>query len=336
MYIKQKLVTPLILTIPDDTAVFSILNPEEKISKKIIMENYINFYAYREPTYKTMVFRFENFMNYENINGLDHCFIPMSLLKKYYGIEIILQLIREGYVITLPVMRKCFEFYGDNAKGTHIMFIYGMDTVRKVLVCRDFDAHKFVDFEVSFEAVEKSMLIYERSYTVEEEGMLAFKVSKTVSPEIDYAKVFFEFKKLMQEIFSYNASYGVGAINAYINDINIQPTRYLDTNAWYHFANYLREATKLIPIRFNILKEDLLQKEVNEYNIKVIDKLNNDITNLFSICSKALIRGTELTVPKVKEYAEYLYICKEDFKAAAELFCSIILSYSNQDICDKF
>ena len=102
MLIKNPVFEPLILTIPDDVIVFSV-NP---------------------PHLQEVVFRFENFMDYESIHGLERCFIPMGIVKKYYSDEaIILQLLKEGYIVNMPVDRSCISFYGKEAVGTHRILI---------------------------------------------------------------------------------------------------------------------------------------------------------------------------------------------------------------------
>ena len=62
MLIKKKIYEPMIITIPDDAAFFSILNPAEKATEKVVMENYINFYCYKDSGTDISFFRFEDFL----------------------------------------------------------------------------------------------------------------------------------------------------------------------------------------------------------------------------------------------------------------------------------
>lgn len=59
-----------------------------------------------------VVFRFENFMDYESINGLERYFIPIYLMKKYYAqLHNVINLLKEGYVVSMPVNKGSINFY---------------------------------------------------------------------------------------------------------------------------------------------------------------------------------------------------------------------------------
>ena len=211
MIIKKKLYKPFILTIPDDTSIFSIMDLDNPICRKIIMENYINFYGFRDYPREYILFRFENFMNYETISELNRCFYEMKILKKYYnGPNLMIQLLREDYVIMLPISRCCIRFYGSGNRGHHLLFIFGVDTERKIFFCKDFSERRFVEFEVSFDEIKRSLDIYFREFSRESDGLLAIKVNPNSSTEIDYSKVYCEFYKLKQSFYTNEAGYGVG------------------------------------------------------------------------------------------------------------------------------
>ena len=78
MIIKNKIYQPNILTIPEDTSLFSILCPSEKITSKIIMENYIDFFCFKDPANNLVYFRFKKFMDYGNIEGIKQSFIHLD------------------------------------------------------------------------------------------------------------------------------------------------------------------------------------------------------------------------------------------------------------------
>ena len=126
MIIQKKIYNPMILTIPDDVVLFTILNPEDKMTRKIVMENYINFYAYKDAVSGISYFRFEDFKNYENLDGVEKCLVPMNLIKENSNsLGFLLELLQTDYVISLPIVKKFIDFYGQDADGTHVLFVYG-------------------------------------------------------------------------------------------------------------------------------------------------------------------------------------------------------------------
>ena len=250
MLIKKEIFTPAILTIPDDTAIFSILDMGKKITRKIIMENFIDFCCFKDN--HIMLFRFRNSLNFENIKGLDQCFIPIEIIQKYHdNLDVLIHLIMEGYAILMPVCRNCIDFYGNNTVGSHLAFIYGVDTSKKTFFCKDFLGEYFMTFETSFESIKKSLLNYHSIYTQKSDGLIAFRTSKTVCPNIEYSNVFCEFSKLCQEFATDTVGYGLKAIDLYLSNIK----DYHDILSWYVIANYMRESIKLMNIRYNILKD---------------------------------------------------------------------------------
>jgi hypothetical protein len=56
MMISNPVYTPLINTIPDDTMLFCMLDPNTEIAQKVIVENYVNFYAKRHPYVGDVIF----------------------------------------------------------------------------------------------------------------------------------------------------------------------------------------------------------------------------------------------------------------------------------------
>ena len=101
----------MILTIPDDVVLFTILNPEDKMTRKIVMENYINFYAYKDAVSGISYFRFEDFKNYENLDGVEKCLVPMNLIKENSNsLGFLLELLQTDYVISLPIVKKFIDF----------------------------------------------------------------------------------------------------------------------------------------------------------------------------------------------------------------------------------
>ncbi|GFI46787.1 hypothetical protein IMSAGC019_02107 [Lachnospiraceae bacterium] len=328
MVIKRDIYQPLILTIPDDTALFSILDPEEEITKKIVMENYINFYSFRDPQYGNVVFRFENFMDYESIVGLERCFIPIDIMKKYYDdLDIIIKLLTEGYGITMPVARSCISFYGNDAEGNHLLFIYGADTERRNFFCKDFSGGKFVEFEVPFDAVKNSLAVYYRPFAKESDGLLAFRINKKISPQIDYTKVYCEFHKLDQEYYSDEAGYGIGAVNMVLNDIKKRPFAYAAAGSWFNVCYFLLEASKLFNLRYKIftnepgLKQD---KEVGSAGAD-INKLFKDTNLLFLTVYRLHLKKINVLEDVFKELVTLLCICRDDLRVVVKYFCGAIL-----------
>lgn len=332
MLIKKELYSPLIRTIPDDTALFSILNFETKIAKKIIMENYINFYCFKDFPFDYTVLRFENFMDYESIEGLERCFIPIDIVKKYYyNLDIFFELLNEGYIILMPIHRSSIAFYGEQAEGNHLLLIYGFDTLMQVFLCKDFEGYNFVEFNVTFNDMKKSILSYFRPYSRESNGLLALRICNSTPPFVNYSKVYTEFNKLGQEFMTHKSGYGLGAVNLFLKDIQSKPLNSVTIYSWYVLANYLRESTKLINIRYNILEEEICKKQIkklseNRYKIK---KLSHDVDNLyFKVCK--LFSPTSILSDGVStNLSTLVYVCKEDLKEISYFLCEIISNFLN-------
>lgn len=315
----------MIFTIPDDAAFFSILSPAEKITEKVVMENYINFYCYKDYESDISFFRFEDFLKRGNIEGMDICFVPLNMLRRdQSSIDILVELLMEEYFISVPIMKKYIEFYGSSAKGTHVMFIYGVDTFQKAFLCKDFAGQAFVEFTASFEEMQNSLLNYNICGLKEQNNLNAFRIDEKILPTIEYAKVYSEFHKLCQEFSSRRAGYGMGAIDLYLREVRGYPQNTELIGSWYVLANYLREATKLMNYRYRILEREVLvtDKGLTEGE-KILWKLNQDTDILFfkigRMKSKEIIVDSDIA----DSLSGMVEICKEDFRKIADYFCRV-------------
>lgn len=333
MRIEKEIYSPLILTVPDDAALFSVLNPSKKITKKIIMENNINFYCYKDLVSGIAFFRFKDSMNYGCIEGLKRCCIPIDIVKKYHDlIDLITKILMEGYCIIMPVNKGSIDFYGKNVEGTHQVFIYGIDTQRQILLCKDFEANCFVKFEVSFEEVENSLKDYDFINIQESDGIMAFQINESILPVIEYSRVYSEFYRFNQEFVSNEASCGLGAIELYLSEIKRYPSDYNLIMSWYVLANYLRESAKLMMIRFNILKEENTDEQnIELFNNQIlVKKLLKDTDILFfKICrlrNKMVIVDDGIT----NNLCSLVNMCKDDFRMLAIYFCKLLISIVNK------
>ncbi|GEM_PF-2223714 len=326
MIIEKKLYEPMIHTIPDDCCLFSLLNVEDEFAKKIIMENYINFYAFKDRQYGNIVFRFENFMNYESILGLERCFIPIGMLKKYYGnLNIIVQLLSEDYAIMLPVSRKYISFYKSNPEGNHLLLIYGVDTYKKIFLCKDFQGRKFTKFQVTFKEMMDSIENYVRPFPKESDGLLAFRINFKESPCIDYAKVYLENYKMRQQYFSGDVGYGVGAIDLALYDVKVRPEEYILAERFFNLICYLFESSKLFKFRYSVLKNELNKMEIGmEDGEDIIKKLYGDTSNVLFKIEKWHLKGISTSGLVLEELLKRLYMCREDFCWVTEYFCNQI------------
>ena len=278
MLIRKKIYEPMIYTRPDDAAFFSLLDPAEKITEKVIMENYIDFYCYKDSETDISFFRFEDLLKRGNIEGMDCCFVPLGMLQRNKsGIDILVELLMEGYFISVPVMKDYIGFYGSSAGGTHVLYIYGADTFQKAFLCKDFAGHAFVEFTVSFEEMQNSLLNYNICCSKEQNNLNAFRINEKVFPAIEYAKVYSEFHKLCQDFSSRRVGYGMGAINLYLREVRGYPRNIELAGSWYVLANYLREATKLMKYRYRILEKEIpMTCEGVAEGEKILRKLEHD------------------------------------------------------------
>lgn len=321
MLIKKEIYPPFILTIPDDAAVFSILNPVEKVAAKIIMENYINFLCYKDFESGISFFRFEDSMHYETIQGFKKCFIPIHIIKKYSGLDYILQLIKENYFVTMPVDKGSIDFYGEGVEGTHLIFIYGVDTLRQVFLCKDFNQLNFVDFEVSFEMMSNSLKNYSRPDPQGIDGLRGFQIDRETTTSIDYARVYSEFYKLSQEYMSSETGYGLGAINLYLHEIKRYPCDVGLINSWYVIGNYLREAAKLMKFRYKVLQQDSFNNTM-QLDDSVIKKLISDTDVLFFSIYRQKYKGEIMDEGTIRKLTALVNVCKEDYKQVSDYFCT--------------
>lgn len=327
MLIKNSVYEPFILTIPDDVIVFSMFDSKDTFMQKFIMENYINFYGISPPLLHEVVFRFENFMDYESIHGLERCFIPIGMMKKYYFNEdIIIQLLDEGYVIRMPVDRSCIDFYGEGAVGTHHLLIFGADLEERFFICKDFKRHEFIEFTIPFSALMKSTDKYDNPGSREANGLLALRIDRTVSERIEYARVLSEFHKLGQDIYDSYSGYGIGAISLFTQDVRDKEWDSALGYKWYEVSNYMREAAKLMTCRCGILSDIFAEKSMTgvEELEQLVRKLSTDTSILyFKVCKfemKEVISKTEIS----KQLAVLADVCKEDFKKVSDCFCDMI------------
>lgn len=327
MLLKSNIYSPIIRTIPDESAFFSVLDPEKKITSKIIMENFINFFSYKDTSSGLTFFRFENYKNFGTIEGIEQCFISIKMLKKnHQDLNILFQLIESGFVILLPVDKKSIDFYGEDAIGTHFMLVYGADISREILFCKDFSIHNFVEFEVSIDSARKSLMEFQLANLREIVGLLAFRINDMNENTIDFSKVFMEFSKLGQIYSSDKAGYGLGAIDLYLKEVKHYPRDTYLIESWYVIANYLREAVKLMKIRFDILENEIYKvhaKKISDHEIR-IHRLSHDTDNLFfNICklkNKKIILSTEIE----EKLTMLVNKCRQEFGKTSEYFCKVI------------
>lgn len=332
MIIKKRIYQPLILTIPEDAAFFSILEPGAPITGKLIMENYINFYCFKDLQSGIVLFRMEDFVHQGTIKGLERCYIPIGIMEKYHGdLDIVLELLAEDYAVIMPVCRSSIDFYGAGAEGTHVLLVYGADTERKCFFCKDFMGYHFVSFEVPFDAMRDSLQNYARLSVAESSGMSVMRVNRETLPDIEYSRVFMEFTRLGQEFYTQETGYGLGAIELYLNEIKQYPRNREFTRSWYVLSNYLRESQKLMGIRYRILKGELEGKQGRDFTVgdRIMDKIQYDTGKLFLKVGKYLMKGITLSEESNRELAALVRECETDFASVVHFFCDAVKYISN-------
>ena len=325
MIIKNNIYQPVILTIPEDTSLFSILNPDEKITSKIIMENFIDFYCFKEPVRNLVFFRFKKYMDYSYIEGIRQAFIPVDILKNYFdALQTILRFLKEGYVLSMPVDKGSISFYGQSV-GTHPLFIYGADTSRQILFCKDFAQHHFVQFDVSLEEMKCSLANCDMANLRALDGLLAFRIDDKVSSDIEYSKAYSEFHKLKSGYASADDGYGLGAIDLYMNGVIQYPCEVSPIERWCVIANYLREAAKLMKMRYDILEKEIHKKQITKsQDAALLRTLIQDTDTLFFLISKLLIKNSPASSEIIDKLCMLTNRCRKDFYMLAEYFCEFI------------
>lgn len=332
MIIKKKIYEPLIFTIPEDAAFFSVMEPGTPITEKLLMENYVNLYCYRDLQSGIVFFRLEDFTHQGTVKGLERCCIPINIMAKNHGnLDLILELLVEDYAVVMPVCRSDIDFYGAGAEGTHILLVYGVDTERECFFCKDFWGYHFVSFEVPFGAMRKSLQNFAGLAMAEPPGISALRVNETTTPDIEYSKVYMEFFKLGQRTHTQEAGYGLGAIELYLSEIDRYPRGWELTGSWYVLSNYLRESKKLMEIRYRILKGVMERKQCCNFTDggRIMGKFRNDTEKLYFKVAKYLMQGITLSEEAIRELTGLVRECETDLTEVAQFFCSAIDSISS-------
>ena len=318
MIIKNTISAPAILTIPDDAIIFSLLINNDPISEKIIAENYINFYSVRSMSTGEVVLRFENMIDYESIYGIERLFIPIELLQTNFMdkeklFNMIVELLSNSFILSVPVSKECLSFYDNNA-GTHRLLLFGVDNNSKIFFCKDFKNFEFTEFNATLDELASAITMYSNPTARESDGLWAFKLSNSVLSAINLSKIYIEFVKLYygKKVGSFDA-YGVDAIKFFLDDVDGAIFSPSLMDRWFEVANYLRESSKLMSLRFSIIFRSN-QLEVSKIKTKVrelqvlTDKLYFSIFRLLS-----------------------LPVCKEEFAILPKGFRQIGLS-----ICEAY
>lgn len=321
---KNETFEPLIHTIPDDTMIFAALHTNDCVCKKIITENYINFYARRHQFVRDVIVRFENLIDYESIRGLKRIFIPSDFMMQFASNpKNILDLLNDGYHINMPVAKPAISFYHKGDTAHHHMMIYGADSERRVYFCKDFSGQEFVEFETGFDNLILSAKMYENPCSIENDGILAFKVDKSVEKEINYSKVYLELQKLKRgkNIGDYDA-YGLSAIDYFLSDIGKDPCTEMFFIRWCEMSNYLRESAKLMKFRLGVIREDrLLQRRPSQ---------DEAIEQLFNLTSKLYFLAWKYKIRKIKgavvndSLSEAALECKKAFLEVVDMLLELI------------
>lgn len=318
MIIKNKIFPPAILTIPDDAIIFSLLINNDPISEKIIAENYINFYSVRSMSTGEVVLRFENMIDYESIYGIDRFFIPIELLQtdfmdKEKLFNMIVELLSNSFILSVPVSKECLRFYGNNT-GTHRLLLFGVENNSKIFFCKDFKNFEFVEFNATLEELASGITMYSNPTARESDGLWAFKLSNSVPSSINLSKIYIEFIKLYygKRVGPFDA-YGIDAINFFLDDVHGALFSPSLMDRWFEVANYLRESSKLMSLRFSIMFSS------NQHNVS---KIKTKVRELRVLTDKLYFSVFRLLS---------LPACKEEFAIFSKRLHQISLS-----ICEAY
>ena len=316
--------TPMIRTIPDDTMLFSILNPKSKMAKKIIMENYINFYSVVHPFVGDVIFRFENLIDYESICGLKRLFIPFDYIKNIsQTFDTFFAILKDGFYINMPVSKKAIAFYHCEENVHHHMLIYGYDDITKEFLCMDFWNTEFVKFRTSFESLKTSSDLYYNPGSTESNGILAYKIETDILEEIQYSKVYMELIKLAKGRADEIKGFGLGAIDLFLKDIDKSNINERFFFRWNETANYLREAAKLMQYRYATILYDL-QIEQTALGNQTLEKLRSSTDLLFYKTMKASLSRSMNPSHKVV-FRNLCVDCRKAFSETIDLFLGMII-----------
>lgn len=326
MMISNPVYTPLINTIPDDTMLFCMLDPNTEIAQKVIVENYVNFYAKRHPYVGDVIFRFENLIDYESIQGIKRVFISHEFLERLVmNPEYLIDLLERKYYINMPVSRKAIAFYETEFNDHHHMLIYGVDTEQKEFLCKDYRGRSFVSFRCSFEELIQSAKIYSNPYATESNGMLAYKIDDETNETINYSKLCVEFTKLKNEyVLDDLGTYGVNAIDLFDRDICKAPIDSRYFYRWYETANFLRESSKLMNFRLECLSRILGSNDTQYVALK------KDLSDLFQLTSGLFFtvsiseRSKKFDSTRQDYIHDQLLRSKSVFQKVAEGFINLI------------
>lgn len=306
--------------------IFSAIDSKSDFFRKFVMENYINFYAIHLRSNDEVVFRFENLIDYESIYGLKRVFLPVDLLKRMRkDIDFFISLIRDGYYLSVPIARRVIDFYQDSSNATHRMMIYGVDPDKKMFMCKDFQGHSFVPFEITYESLSKGIELYSNPNSRESDGLLAFKFDDNISHEISYSKVYLELLKLKDGLTVGNLdSYGIGALDSFLRNIESTNANNRLLARWYEVSNFLREAAKLMQLRFEILCDDL-KINADESSTNIVREVSESTEKLFFLISKSFL-SNRFDDTTNKQFVDLCDLSRNSFFRVSSLFMKLIIT----------
>lgn len=240
----------------------------------------------------------------------------------------LIDLLRDGYYINMPVSRKAIDFYVYEKDAHHHMLIYGVDIPNRQYLCKDYKEHEFISFETSFDGLMESSELYYNPSSTKSNGILAFKIDDSIPHQINCSKILFEFTKLhFSKMVNDIDTYDIGAIMFYLNDIEQKPVDDRFYYRWYETANYLRESAKLMKIRFTIISE-ALHFHPSELSKMVLDQLLSTVNKLFFSVLKAFHSNTSDSCHK-RIFADNCWKCIRAFNDTADMFQDVIYKSAN-------
>lgn len=267
---------PSILTIPEDSTVFSLVQKGTAEYYKLIMENYIGLMVYRDPVHMDVFLRFDICWNWSGFQGFIYSFMPWELIQDQdEPIKIIKNMIDNDFCIMCFVDKFYISFYPEYRRyhSAHNCMIYGYDEKNECIYCKDYRNKVFEKYEMTFTEFETSLKNYDVLLN-RDIGLFGIKVNKDIDYKIDYSKFYNELIKFKYSRKIDNNVYGKDVFSTLIDWLK-EAEREGKTSLyrWYDTANYLKSNAVFMEERVKLLKMNFPQMryvEIDEHVKKLL------------------------------------------------------------------
>lgn len=330
---KLKLSTnePFIMTIPDECAPFLILDKGTAYFDKFVLENYINFYSfdYKNHISDGFCLRFENYINWESIDGFSSLFIPLDIQKHTKDLlSLLIDMLKQGYLLLCDYNTNYIPTTKREHPAPHRIIIEGFDNNEEKFFCRDFVKKDLVSFEVQFQNMENALKQY--PWPGEKNaGIRGIKQDRDhPNCEISICKLFLSLNSLCSDsLIQKNdgiEAFGKRALTVFREGILHYNSDEEQIGRCFYYLNYIRESCKLMKYRLdyferankNIISHETLTCflefkkliDINYFKLLKLDLLHRIQTDDIKKCVEMGERIEDVLTNFIKLFRDDIYL----------------------------